>query len=245
MSKNCLVISKSQMNETESQFVSSIGASTIVYFDSADFATQLEKLTDASFDEVKVLYRIPCDSTLAHVLRVLKPSAKCLVEKCIESREAGQNLAVDLELAGFVDVMAAKDPVTSDRFVVCQKPKEITAPAPISLPATQQKWRVNISDLAESDLVDENDLLEAEAVVAAPMDCGTGVGGKKRACKNCTCGLAEQEDDAPAPAPSAKSSCGNCYKGDAFRCASCPFLGKPAFDPNADKVVLSLGADDI
>lgn len=106
------------------------------------------------------------------------------------------------------------------------------------------------------------DQLLTEADKARPAGCepvsklGSGP-RRKKACKNCTCGLAELEEEelrqskvvmldgtvdgeakevggaekerlveAARRAPKATSSCGSCFLGDAFRCASCPYLGE-------------------
>ena len=41
-------------------------------------------------------------------------------------------------------------------------------------------------------------------------------------CPGCTCGRAKNNNE--------QSSCGRCYLGDAFRCANCPYRGKPPFN---------------
>ncbi|XP_068595162.1 anamorsin isoform X2 [Brachionichthys hirsutus] len=124
-------------------------------------------------------------------------------------------------------------------------------PAPVEKPPLDpnaaKMWALSASDINDDDvdLVDSDDLLDEEdfkkpdpASLKAPS-CGPG-SGKKKACKNCSCGLAEELEERGSGKQKSnlpKSACGSCYLGDAFRCASCPYAGMPAFKPG-EKIVL-------
>lgn len=111
-------------------------------------------------------------------------------------------------------------------------------------------WTVNNID---EDLIDEDDLLEDDDLIAPTVpqvDCETG---KKKACKNCTCGRAEQEQEEEKLSREAKmelirngvvTGCGSCGLGDAFRCESCPFLGMPKFVPGSASGSIALDLND-
>ena len=91
----------------------------------------------------------------------------------------------------------------------------------------------------DHETIEESDLLTQEEIESKPIlpPCGPKSEGKK-ACKNCSCGYAEELD----MGVTVKSTCGSCYKGDAFRCASCPYRGMPEFKAG-EKVELMLDND--
>jgi hypothetical protein len=121
-----------------------------------------------------------------------------------------------------------------------------------------QASTANPVKILDDDLLDEDALLSSDVLApppamsaAAASKAGDDCGGRQ-ACDNCTCGRADAEKSEagargenhsgrPPAVPS--SSCGKCGLGDAFRCASCPYLGKPAFKAGEEHLVLDLQDD--
>jgi hypothetical protein len=98
---------------------------------------------------------------------------------------------------------------------------------------TENPWK-KMDVESKSELVLEKDLIDpfdSYQKFAKADDCIT----RPKPCKNCNCGRAENEKKVDA---NFKSDCGKCYLGDAFRCAGCPYRGKPAFEPG-DKIQFS------
>ncbi|KAI9731799.1 MAG: electron carrier [Cirrosporium novae-zelandiae] len=138
----------------------------------------------------------------------------------------------------------------------------------------------------DDELIDEDTLLDEEdmarPIVIRELDihpsrytgpnaysklapeCRPKAGKRRRACKDCSCGLAEKlaaEDTAKRTKADAElntmklaaddlaeidftvkgkvGSCGNCALGDAFRCDGCPYIGLPAFKPGEEVRLLN------
>ncbi|KAL1882026.1 hypothetical protein VTK73DRAFT_2740 [Phialemonium thermophilum] len=119
------------------------------------------------------------------------------------------------------------------------------------------------------ELIDEDNLLSEEDLKRPPQqppaNCEPEVARKRRRpCKDCTCGLAdrlEAEDEARRQKAAQglnilklksddlteldftvkgkTGSCNSCSLGDAFRCATCPYIGLPPFKPGQEVQILN------
>lgn len=241
-------------------------------------------LTDAEYQSLSP--KLP--EFLAQLLAGLSPLGTVHL---LNLASAIQTLPSELTLAGFNILSTLPD----EGILIAQKPalppsttvplKQAANGASLSVPLrkktdpTKKKALWALTTVADNtDKIDPESLL-TEADKARPVPTCEPVTSnaprRKRACKGCTCGLAELEEEdrkngkvvlldgsqngeamvvtqdekerlvnAAKNAPKATSSCGNCFLGDAFRCASCPYLGLPAFKPG-EKVEIDFSMDDI
>ncbi|RVE72319.1 hypothetical protein OJAV_G00060560 [Oryzias javanicus] len=130
----------------------------------------------------------------------------------------------------------------SSQIKLSFRKKSTNAEKPALDPNTVKMWTLTASDMNDDDvdlldsdaLLDDDDLKKPDPASLKAAGCGEG-GAKKR--KPARTEELEQERNAEQKVQLPKSACGSCYLGDAFRCASCPYLGMPAFKPG-EKIVL-------
>ncbi|KAL4966886.1 DUF689-domain-containing protein [Aspergillus stella-maris] len=152
-----------------------------------------------------------------------------------------------------------------------RKKKAAAAPAPTAAPVVKPPPIISSMDndlnMGDDELIDEDTLLSADDLkrpIQPPPECQPKAGKRRRACKDCTCGLAaqieaedkERRETADQNLNAIKletddlneldftvqgktGSCGNCALGDAFRCDGCPYIGLPAFKPGQEVQILN------
>ena len=202
---------------------------------------------------------------------LLKPGGTLVTATLAAPPPAASAHQSELLVAGFADARASACAVGVSAAVSAVKPtwvpgasfslksrklKENTAPANGSnavgvANGANDAWKAlgGGDDLMDDDdLLDESDLRSGADAAAAAKAAGGDCSTKPNACKNCSCGRAEVEATGKVltdeEKKAFKSACGNCYLGDAFRCAGCPMLGMPAgAPPGQTKVTLNLSDD--
>jgi len=235
---------------------------------SSQLHTQLSKLQSDRYDMVCGVTNVPYPPVLlAHIVRVLKPGGSVIIQL-----PSSADIKRSLLFGGFENIQQVEssskhEPTEMFNEVqfVANKPQIRMTAAKLNLKSKSKPdsgaklWSFGAADTMDDiGLEDEDALLDHETEkVTIPKtsimeDCGVGVGSSRKPCKNCTCGRAEkwnqeqENDNIKKDAKEMTSACGSCHLGDAFRCASCPYLGMPAFDPakTGDAVKLSM-TDDI
>jgi hypothetical protein len=170
----------------------------------------------------------------------------------------------DLATAGFTVVSTPNATELIAKKAAPSAAKSVPLPRRANGAAKKKQMLWALSEPAPGTPPIDADALLTESDRARPAPCEPfqeGAPRRKKACKNCSCGLAEIEAeeerlavkvvlDSAADALSGAgktskvtSSCGSCYLGDAFRCASCPYLGLPAFEPGQKIELVGMGDD--
>lgn len=136
-----------------------------------------------------------------------------------------------------------------------------------SVTNSKAKFFDEVVDMDTGDSIDEDDLISETEDVITMVTCGKSKQRRRKACKDCTCGLKEMEEQEIESRRMKQQQvikfseddlteidftiegkkvggCGSCALGDAFRCSGCPYLGLPAFKPG-QPINLNSISDDL
>ncbi|XP_061342077.1 alanine--tRNA ligase-like [Gastrolobium bilobum] len=201
---------------------------------SVDFVILIWQSLDCSMDQL-----------IREILRVLKVGGTTFIRKSSQSAVGSVDKVIsDLEskllLVGFSETQVLEGKSSG---IKAKKPSWKIGSSFAIKKVVKSSPKVQID--VDSDLIDEDSLLTEEDLKKPqlpPGDCE--IGSTRKACKNCSCGRAEEEEKVLKLGLTAEqidnpqSACGSCGLGDAFRCSTCPYKGLPPFKLG-EKVALS------
>lgn len=266
MSSICLQLGSATANDTSSY------SQAFVAKNADDIASAQNGIVVASLDKLDVIVdgselgSMYNPMELANWVPFLSPTSVVTIQI-----RGANNGKIDLQpintsflLAGLVGASERRE-ADGSRTLTATKPKIIPkiSAAPLRKKTTNVVT-VNLGNFGmdgdddDADMIDEDDLLDDNVLAPPPAMSAQSAANDddcagRKPCDNCSCGRAEvyeaeqagnggaETQAKSAAAPS--SACGKCNLGDAFRCASCPFLGKPAFKAGEEHVVLQMTDD--
>jgi len=212
-------------------------------------ATGLSQVADNTADQVLSYTDVSGrhgQDLVFELVRILKPGGTVTITEPLagRTRQHSEQLSAALTLAGFTNTTIT--PNSNNVEFSASKPNvNFNTTQTISIkkkaPVDPSVWTTG----STTDLVDEKDLI-GEEDLKKPVQSDCEITSTKKACKNCTCGRAEQDSSSTPKQkltlemlenPAVNSSCGNCALGDAFRCGGCAYRGLPAFKPG-EKITL-------
>lgn len=155
---------------------------------------------------------IPSSTTnYESALKLLEPGGKLFLQNVQDTTAVSS----ELKLQGFVNTVVSENTLTAD------KPNyEVGSSVKLSFakktPDVAAVWKIDNDEDEEVETIDPDELLDDEDKALPDPEtlrvCGTT--GKKKACKDCSCGLAEELEaeknkTTVVNTANAKSSCGS------------------------------------
>jgi len=195
--------------------------------------SQEESLDNKKFDIIQIenLHK-NLSPEIFHTLKNYLNDSGCLILLfCDNFKNEDNSMLKNVSNMKFAGYIETKIETVGNNFKILGKKRKVKTDKKIENP-----WK-NINLEVKSDLILEDELVDpfdTYQKFSKKIDCVT----KPKPCKNCNCGRAGKDANQDDVTNQISSSCGRCYLGDAFRCAGCPYKGKPAFEPG-DKIDFS------